>query len=78
MTWKKNYILCINIINLCPKRFLTGTDSGLRVGLASSHRRNLLKGPWEKFTKVYKTLRSDDTVKFIKYYLYIYQLFKFN
>ncbi|XP_063987506.1 mitochondrial amidoxime-reducing component 1-like [Diachasmimorpha longicaudata] len=42
-------------------RFLTGTDSGLRVGIALPGRRNILKGPWERFTKVYETLRSEDT-----------------
>ncbi|XP_015108750.1 mitochondrial amidoxime-reducing component 1 [Diachasma alloeum] len=41
--------------------FLTGTHSGLRVGIALAGRRNILKGPWERFTKVYETLRSEDT-----------------
>ncbi|KAF7987758.1 hypothetical protein HCN44_003621 [Aphidius gifuensis] len=43
-------------------RFLTGTDSGLRIGLAPSERcRDLSNGPWERFTKVYDTLRNEDT-----------------
>ncbi|XP_057318668.1 mitochondrial amidoxime-reducing component 1-like [Microplitis mediator] len=41
-------------------KFLTGTDSGLRIGMAISDNRNILKGPWEKFTKVYDTLTNDD------------------
>ncbi|KAH0550864.1 mitochondrial amidoxime-reducing component 1-like isoform X1 [Cotesia glomerata] len=44
-------------------QFLTGTNSGLRIGLAldnTNHSRNILEGPWEKFTKVYNTLTNDD------------------
>lgn len=44
-------------------RFLTGTeDSDLRLGSALPARRNILKGPWEKFTKVYTALGNEDTV----------------
>ncbi|XP_043288875.1 mitochondrial amidoxime reducing component 2-like [Venturia canescens] len=43
-------------------KFLTGTsDSDLRFGSAISKRRNIFEGPWEKFTKVYTTLRNEDT-----------------
>lgn len=42
-------------------RFLTGTNSGLRLGLALTDRRQLMKGPWERFTKVYNNLRDEDT-----------------
>lgn len=43
-------------------KFLTGTDSGLRIGLAPSQRyRDLSNGPWQRFTKVYHTLRNEDT-----------------
>ena len=42
-------------------RFLTGTSSGLRLGCSMIDRRNVFVKPWEKFTKVYKTLRNDDT-----------------
>ncbi|XP_076624145.1 mitochondrial amidoxime-reducing component 1 isoform X2 [Colletes latitarsis] len=42
-------------------RFLTGINSGLRLGCALMDRRNISVGPWEKYTKVYKTLRNEDT-----------------
>ncbi|XP_076249705.1 mitochondrial amidoxime-reducing component 1 isoform X2 [Calliopsis andreniformis] len=42
-------------------RFLTGTNSGLRLGCAMTDRRNVFKKPWDTFTKVYKTLRNEDT-----------------
>lgn len=44
-------------------RFLTGTDSGMRIGLAPSQRcRDVSNEPWERFTKIYNTMRSEDTV----------------
>ncbi|XP_054016010.1 mitochondrial amidoxime-reducing component 1-like isoform X1 [Hylaeus anthracinus] len=42
-------------------RFLTGTNSGLRLGCAMMNKRNITDGPWENYTKVYKTLRNEDT-----------------
>ncbi|XP_076170020.1 mitochondrial amidoxime-reducing component 1 isoform X2 [Ptiloglossa arizonensis] len=43
-------------------RFLTGTNSGLRLGCAMYNRRNTLSfDDWKKFTKVYPTLRNEDT-----------------
>ncbi|XP_043250406.1 mitochondrial amidoxime-reducing component 1-like isoform X2 [Colletes gigas] len=42
-------------------RFLTGINSGLRLGCAAMDRRNISVGPWEKYTEVYKTLRNEDT-----------------
>ncbi|XP_053985796.1 mitochondrial amidoxime-reducing component 1-like isoform X2 [Hylaeus volcanicus] len=42
-------------------RFLTGTNSGLRLGCAMMDKRNITDGPWENYTKVYKTLRNEDT-----------------
>ncbi|XP_066585709.1 mitochondrial amidoxime-reducing component 1-like [Prorops nasuta] len=42
-------------------KFLTGTSNGgLRIGYALDSKRNIMKGPWERFTKVYKTLRNED------------------
>ncbi|KAJ6630522.1 Mitochondrial amidoxime-reducing component 1 [Pseudolycoriella hygida] len=41
--------------------FLTGKKSGLRIGFTTYQKRNLYEGPWEKFTKVYTTLKNDDT-----------------
>lgn len=40
-------------------RFLTGTSSGLRLGYSKMDRRDL--SVWEKFTKVYSTLQTEDT-----------------
>ncbi|KZC08049.1 MOSC domain-containing protein 1, mitochondrial [Dufourea novaeangliae] len=42
-------------------RFLTGTNSGLRLGYSMMNRRDLSIDPWNKFTKVFSTLQSDDT-----------------
>ncbi|XP_043494738.1 mitochondrial amidoxime-reducing component 1-like isoform X2 [Polistes fuscatus] len=42
-------------------RFLTGTNSGLRLGYSLYDRREITKGPWERFSKVYNTLRDEDT-----------------
>lgn len=41
-------------------RFLTGTNSGLRLGFALTDKRPVNKGPWERFTKVYKNLQDGD------------------
>ncbi|CAK9823582.1 Mitochondrial amidoxime-reducing component 1 [Anthophora retusa] len=42
-------------------RFLTGTNSGLRLGCTLMDRRNVFVEPWKKFTEVYERLRSEDT-----------------
>ncbi|KAF3424996.1 hypothetical protein E2986_08704, partial [Frieseomelitta varia] len=42
-------------------RFLTGTTSGLRLGYTMMDKRNVFVEPWKKFTKVYQTLRNEDT-----------------
>ncbi|KAK2582550.1 hypothetical protein KPH14_004841 [Odynerus spinipes] len=42
-------------------RFLTGTNSGLRLGFSLFDKRQLTKGPWERFTKVYNNLKDEDT-----------------
>ncbi|XP_047357357.1 mitochondrial amidoxime-reducing component 1-like isoform X3 [Vespa velutina] len=41
-------------------RFLTGTNSGLRLGYSLTDRRQITTGPWERFCKVYNTLRDED------------------
>ncbi|XP_031845755.1 mitochondrial amidoxime-reducing component 1 isoform X2 [Nomia melanderi] len=42
-------------------RFLTGTNSGLRLGCTTLDRRDLTTNPWSKFIKVYSTLQNEDT-----------------
>ncbi|XP_017790095.1 PREDICTED: mitochondrial amidoxime-reducing component 1-like isoform X2 [Habropoda laboriosa] len=42
-------------------RFLTGTNSGLRLGCTLMDRRNVFVPPWKKFTDVYQNLRNEDT-----------------
>ncbi|XP_034181030.1 mitochondrial amidoxime-reducing component 1 isoform X2 [Osmia lignaria lignaria] len=42
-------------------RFLTGTNSGLRLGYTMMDKRDLFKEPWKKYTEVYQTIRNEDT-----------------
>lgn len=42
-------------------RFLTGTNSGLRLAYSLFNRREITKGPWESISKVYNTLRDEDS-----------------
>ncbi|XP_034938193.1 mitochondrial amidoxime-reducing component 1-like [Chelonus insularis] len=61
--WWNEKVKCIDCGDESAKwisEFLTGTNSGLRVGLSSLDQRNILKGPWEKFTKVYDKITNDD------------------
>ncbi|XP_015185472.1 PREDICTED: mitochondrial amidoxime-reducing component 1-like [Polistes dominula] len=42
-------------------RFLTGTNSGLRLGYSMPDRREITKGTWERFAKVFNTMRDEDS-----------------
>ncbi|KAI4495552.1 hypothetical protein M0802_008564 [Mischocyttarus mexicanus] len=56
----------VNCIDCGPEpaewlsRFLTGTNSGLRLGYSLPDRRGITKGQWERVAEVYKTLRDED------------------
>lgn len=52
-------------------RFLTGTTSGLRLGYTMMDKRNVFAEPWKKFTKVYQTLRNEDTGLFSDFASYM-------
>ncbi|XP_012273670.1 mitochondrial amidoxime-reducing component 1 [Orussus abietinus] len=42
-------------------RYVLGENTGYRLGYSHDRNRHILKGPWKRFTKVYKTLRNQDT-----------------
>ncbi|KAK1130658.1 hypothetical protein K0M31_018774 [Melipona bicolor] len=52
-------------------RFLTGTTSGLRLGYTMMDKRKVFVEPWKKFTKVYQSLRNEDTGLFSDFASYM-------
>lgn len=41
-------------------RFLTGTNSGVRLAYTTMEKRTILSEGWKKYSEVYKTIRDDD------------------